>query len=87
MSSVPAAWQLTVLREQVSPTLQDAKIILTASLRTRYKYAQYLIWRPYIYKVLHFPDTGAEEDLQGCREAFKVSISGSRFEFGCQELI
>lgn len=29
------------------------QIVLQAALRNRYKYAQYLIWRPYLYKVLH----------------------------------
>jgi hypothetical protein len=50
-------------------------MVLHASLRTRYKYAQYLLWRPYVYKVLHFPSSSTNVDLQGCVEAFKVTFT------------
>jgi hypothetical protein len=68
-----AAWQLAMLRDQSVPAVLDNSVVLNASLRTRYKYAQYLILRPYIYRVLHFPNASTEEDIQGCREAFKVN--------------
>ena len=70
----PTAWQPTGLEEPAEFNLLDSKTVLNASLRTRYTYAQYLMWRPYIYKALHFPNAITEEDLQGCREAFKVSV-------------
>jgi hypothetical protein len=57
----------------------DCKTVLIASLRTRYKYAQYLLWRPRLYKVLHFPNFITDEDLQGCMEAFKVSFSHLKY--------
>jgi hypothetical protein len=68
-----AAPQLTMLRDQSAPAVLDNSVVLNASLRTRYKYAQYLIWRPYIYRVLHLPNSSTDEDIQGCTMAFKVS--------------
>lgn len=44
-------------------------LILTASLQTRYRYAEYLIWRPYIYKALHSEDSVTGYDLTGCEKA------------------
>jgi hypothetical protein len=75
--TTPGAWQQTVLGEPSGPTLLDTKVVLHASLRTRYKYAQYLIWRPYIYKMLHFSNLSTDEDLHGCGEAIKVCSSTS----------
>jgi hypothetical protein len=71
------AWQQTVLGDQLMSPILDMKMVLHASLRTRYKYALYLLWRPYLYKVLHFPDSSTNEDLQCCIEAFKVMITHS----------
>lgn len=77
------SWEETTMAERQStfpdaPPLRNIKAVLNASLQTRYKYAQYLLWRPYVYKVLHFPSVVTEEDLHGCREMFKVSLSGSQ---------
>lgn len=68
-ATAPTPWQH---EGPAAFSLVDSKTVLNASLRTRYKYAQYLMWRPYICKVLHFPNAITEEDIQGCREAFKV---------------
>jgi hypothetical protein len=68
------AWQQTVLGDRLTSPILDMKMILHASLQTRYKYALYLLWRPYLYKVLHFPDSSTNEDLQGCIEAIKVTF-------------
>ena len=38
---------------KITLTFDAIETVLEASLRTRYKYAQYLIFRPYLYKVLH----------------------------------
>jgi hypothetical protein len=47
--------------------------ILGATLQTRYKYAQYHIWRSYLYKVLHYPELTTKHDLEGCQKALKVN--------------
>jgi len=52
----------------------DFKITLNAALRTRYKYAEYLIWRPYIFRALHYPHALLEYDYECCSKAFKVSL-------------
>jgi hypothetical protein len=51
----------------------DPNLILTASLQTRYKFALYLIYRPYIYKALHTPELVTKDDLEGCAKALYVS--------------
>lgn len=53
----------------------DFKYILNAALRTRYKYAEYVIWRPCIYDVLHTPFAVNEQDYENCYRALKVSQS------------
>lgn len=50
----------------------DPVSVLNSTLQTRYKFATYLIYRPYIYKALHEPDTVTTEDLQGCKTALLV---------------
>jgi hypothetical protein len=54
--------------------IEDFRIVLDAALRTRYKYAEYLIWRPYIFRALHFPTDVTKYDYDCCRKAFKVSL-------------
>jgi len=51
----------------------DFKNVLSASLRTRYKYAEYLIWRPYIFRALHSPGDLSDHDYECCSKALKVS--------------
>lgn len=46
--------------------------IQVALLRTRYYHAKYIIHRPYIYKVLHFPDQMSEDDVNGAAECLQV---------------
>ena len=38
---------------KITPAFDNMNRVLEAALRTRHKYATYLIWRPYLYKVLH----------------------------------
>lgn len=38
---------------KITPTFDAIETVLEAALRTKYKYAQYLIFRPYLYKILH----------------------------------
>ena len=40
--------------------------MLTAQLRTRYYYARYLLYRPYVYKALHHPKQMSAEDDDYC---------------------
>jgi len=51
----------------------DMKSILAAALQTRYKYANYMIWRPFIYRFLHFQGALTDHDLQCCQKALNVS--------------
>lgn len=50
----------------------DPVLLLNSSLRTRYKYVMYLIYRPYLYKALHEPDSVTTTELQGCKTALFV---------------
>jgi hypothetical protein len=50
----------------------DPVLLLNSSLRTRYKYVMYLIYRPYLYKALHEPDSVTTTELQGCKTALLV---------------
>lgn len=50
----------------------DFKITLNASLRTRFKYAEYIIWRPFIFKVMHSPQSPSSNDIERCRKAFEA---------------
>jgi hypothetical protein len=43
--------------------------MLTAQLRTRYYYARYLLYRPYVYKALHHPKQMSTEDGEYCAAA------------------
>lgn len=44
------------------PYVYDIQVAL---LRTRYYYAKYTIYRPFIYKALHFPDHMTQDDAEG----------------------
>jgi len=62
--------ETVLLRAEGIPyKMLGAELILTASLQTRYKLAQYLIWRPYIYKALHFEGSITSYDLRNCEKA------------------
>ncbi len=52
----------------------DFRTILNASLQTRYKYAEYLIWRPYIYSTLQNPGSLTTHGYECCKKAFKVGL-------------
>lgn len=66
--------EATTLPDLAPSEMLDFKTILNASLRTRYKYAEYIIWRPYIFRVLHSPYDSAKYDVDCCRSAFKVDL-------------
>ena len=46
--------------------------IHVALLRTRYYYAKYMVYRPFIYKALHFPDQMTQDDAEGVAECLRV---------------
>lgn len=48
--------------------------IQASMLRTRYYYAQYMIYRPLIYKALHFPERMTKEDIFGVSVCLKVRL-------------
>lgn len=54
------------------PYLYDIHVAL---LRTRYYYAKYMIYRPFVYKALHFPEMMTNEDIDGAAECLRVFFS------------
>lgn len=53
------------------PYVYDIQVAL---LRTRYYYARYMVYRPFVYKALHFPEQMTQEDAQGVAECLRVSV-------------
>ncbi|KAH8602747.1 hypothetical protein B0O99DRAFT_498383 [Bisporella sp. PMI_857] len=53
------------------PYVYDVQVAL---LRTRYYYAKYMLYRPYVYKALHFPNTMAREDYDGAAECLRCCL-------------
>lgn len=49
--------------------------IQVALLRTRYYYAKYMVYRPFIYKALHFPEQMTQEDAEGVAACLKASLA------------
>jgi len=56
-----------------SNDVPDMKSVLAAALQTRYKYAHYMLWRPYIYRFLHSQKPLTGYDLQCCQKALNAS--------------
>jgi hypothetical protein len=50
---------------------QDNLDIMTAQLRTHFYYARFMIYRPFLFKALHFPEMMAEEDRTCCALALQ----------------
>lgn len=48
--------------------------IHVALLRTRYYYAKYMVYRPFVYKALHFPEQMTQDDAEGVAECLRVRI-------------
>lgn len=48
--------------------------IQVALLRTRYLYNKYLIYRPFIFKALHSPETFTQKDAEGAAECFRAAL-------------
>jgi hypothetical protein len=47
--------------------------IQVALLRSRYYYAKYIVYRPFVYKALHFPEQMSQTDAEGVAECLRVS--------------
>jgi len=45
--------------------------IITGQLRTRFYYAKFMIYRPFIYKALHFPEAMTNDDASYCALAMQ----------------
>ncbi|PQE27495.1 hypothetical protein CJF31_00009123 [Rutstroemia sp. NJR-2017a BVV2] len=56
------------------PYIYDIQVVL---LRTRYYYAKYIVHRPFLYKVLHFPEQTTQEDTESIAECLYIYISFS----------
>ncbi|KAF2137133.1 uncharacterized protein K452DRAFT_278936 [Aplosporella prunicola CBS 121167] len=48
----------------VNPVNQPLNVdVIVAQLRARYYYARFMIYRPYLYKTVHYPDLVTEDDI------------------------
>lgn len=45
--------------------------VVTAQLRTRFYYARFMMYRPFVYKALHFPELMTPDDCNCCALAIK----------------
>lgn len=45
--------------------------VVTAQLRTRFYYARFMMYRPFVYKALHFPELMTADDAGCCSLAIK----------------
>jgi hypothetical protein len=48
--------------------------VQVALLRTRYYHAKYLIYRPFIYKALHAPESMTRDDAEGVGECLRACL-------------
>ena len=53
------------------PYVYDIQVAL---LRTRYYYAKYIVYRPFVYKALHFPEQMTQEDAEGVAECLRSCL-------------
>lgn len=69
-SSNPALFTTNLDKEPTRyPYAYDIQV---AILRTRYYYAKYMAYRPFVYKVLHFPELITREDAHNVAECLCV---------------
>ncbi|KXT11284.1 hypothetical protein AC579_1673 [Pseudocercospora musae] len=48
--------------------------LVTAQLRTRFYYARFMMYRPFVYKALHFPELMTSEDCNCCALAIQSAL-------------
>ncbi|PQE04635.1 hypothetical protein CJF30_00004406 [Rutstroemia sp. NJR-2017a BBW] len=53
------------------PYVYDIQVAL---LRTRYYYAKYMVYRPFVYKALHFPERMMQEDAESVAECLRSCL-------------
>ncbi|KAM3074992.1 hypothetical protein ACMFMG_007545 [Clarireedia jacksonii] len=53
------------------PYVYDIQVAL---LRTRYYYAKYMAYRPFVYKALHFPEQMTQEDAESVAECLRSCL-------------
>ena len=53
------------------PYAYDVQVALLRA--TRYYCAKYMVYRPFVYKALHFPEQMTQEDAEGVAECLRVS--------------
>ncbi|KAF2156931.1 hypothetical protein K461DRAFT_219778 [Myriangium duriaei CBS 260.36] len=58
--------------------------IVTAHLRTRFYYARYLIFRPFVFKALHFPEAMTGEDEAYCALALQSALMWPLVMYPCR---
>jgi hypothetical protein len=51
------------------PYVYDIQVAL---LRTRYYQVKYMVYRPFVYKALHFPEQMTQEDVEAVAECLRV---------------
>ena len=49
--------------------------VVTAQLRTRFYYARFMLYRPFVYKALHFPELMTVDDATCCGLAIKSACA------------
>jgi hypothetical protein len=49
--------------------------VVRAQIRTRFYHVRYTIYRPYVYKVLHFPAQTSSDDIDKCVLCLKVNFA------------
>ncbi|CAG8950477.1 hypothetical protein HYFRA_00006973 [Hymenoscyphus fraxineus] len=60
------------------PYLYDIHVAL---LRTRYYYAMYMVYRPFVYKALHYPQHMTTEDQNGAAECLRQMAPNAITDF------
>lgn len=74
------AWQegqiLGLAPEEYSsqPALALMSTIQVALVRSQYHHARYLVYRPYVYRVLHHPESLVHEDMTGAAQCLQASL-------------
>jgi hypothetical protein len=71
---VPGNFMFSSNLEESRGRFPYAADVLVASLRSRYYYCRYLLHRPFVFKVLHYPDSLTQDDVQGAAECLKASL-------------
>jgi hypothetical protein len=72
LTSIPAQGRFTVQTSSTIPLGALVRPLLYGRLRMLHTHVQYCIYRPYLYKVLHFPEQASSEDIEKSLLCLKV---------------